>query len=203
MGAPHCSRWPVGVIALAIGCLGAGAGGAAPAAAGGAASGAAHSGMTLHAEAGYGQATYAFHGDGAPTLTRHLLDLEVGLARPIAAGGALRLGCSLSLMPAADRARQDDSYALITFDMLTLEYGGPGFLRARVGLGLVRVCAPVNEMAIGLSATVGRDVGPVYVGLKGRASRFEVDFEPHGTPPDTKYKLYYAGVVLGLATGGD
>ncbi len=197
----RCSRWFVGVMAL--GCLGAGPLGDARAA----------GGTMLHAEAGYGQATYAFLGESAPTLTRHLLDLEIGFSRAIAAGGALRLGSSLSLMPVAERLRRDDSYALIAFDMLQLAYGGrerPGVrrgllgpVRARGGLGLVRVSAPVNEIAIGVSAGVGCEIGPLYLGFKGRASRFEVDFEPHGAPPDTKYKLYYAAVVLGLAMGGN
>jgi len=187
VGSPHRIRRAIGGLALAAGCLTAGALGE----------------TTLHAEAGYGQATYAFLGDAEPTLTRHLLDLEVGLSRPVAAGGALRLGSSLSLMPVTERTQRNNSYALITFDMLTLEYSGLRPLRARAGLGLVRVCGPVNEIAIGLAATVACDIGPVYVGVKGRTSRFEVDFEPHGVALEPKYKLYYAGLVLGLAGSGD
>jgi hypothetical protein len=208
VGVLRRSRWPAGSVALAIAWLGTGAHAAVP----GATPGAGHAGRMLYVEAGYGQATYAFKGDGAPTLTRHLLDLEGGLSRPIAAGGALRLGSSLSLMPPAGREWDGESYALVTFDMLKLAYTTPsrvhgraglGPFHARGGLGFVRVFAPVNEVAIGLSATVGCDVGPLFVGLKGRTARFEVDFEPHGTPPDTKYKLYYAGIVLGPALRGD
>jgi hypothetical protein len=197
--APCRSRRPIGVLALALIWPGAGTHAMAKS-------------TTLYAEVGYGQATYAFQDEGEPTLTRHLLDLEGGFLRPIAAGGALRLGCSLSLMPATEHTGQDDSYSLITFDMLKLECAGLGrpgghkwlaSLRARAGFGLVRVFAPVNELAMALSATVGCDVGPWYIGLKGHAARFEVDFEPHGTPPDTKYKLYYAGIVFGRALGED
>jgi len=151
----------------------------------------------LYLHAGYGQATYDFFDQDGPILTRPLLDMEAGLLRPIGLGGDLRLGSSVSAMPSVEDAFGSESYAMLTLDMLKLEYAGLRHLRARAGLGLVRLSAPVNELAIGLSATVGWAYRGWMLAVNGRTSRFEVDYVPNGVPDDTKFKLYYLGLVVG------
>ncbi len=154
----------------------------------------------LHTEAGYGRATFDFQRPGEPTFTRSMLDLEAGLRRSIGLGGSLRLGTSAALMLALDRPL-DDSYSCFALDMLSLE-GAYGPLRARAGVGLVRVFAPMHELAAALFCGIAVDTGPFFLGAKARAARFEVDFEPHGIPPDTKHDFFYAALVVGRSWQG-
>ncbi|MBP6875945.1 MAG: hypothetical protein KBD56_07745 [Candidatus Eisenbacteria bacterium] len=155
---------------------------------------------SLYAEAGYGRATFEFQRPGEPTFTRSMLDLEAGLRRSIGLGGSLRLGTSAALMLALDRPL-DDSYSCLALDMLALE-GAHGPWRARAGMGLVRIFAPVHELAAALFCGIAVDTGPFFLGAKARAARFEVDFEPHGIPPDVKHDFFYAALVVGRSWQG-
>lgn len=172
------------VIVALIACFAAGAVSAAPIAKDGDQPG-------FFLDAGWGHAQFDFRDLPDASFARDFADVEVGLFRPVRRGSRFRIGSGLGLLVTLDRPLHD-SYSLLCLDALMADYSF-GFLQARAGLGLLRAWAPVNEITMGVTFAAAVDLGPLAIGIKSRLARFEVDFEPHGHYPDTKYTVSYIG----------
>ena len=144
---------------------------------------------------GSGRAFYDLLHPRERLFVRDLLDLEIGLERPLASGSPVRFATALEAMLTLDRA-WPDSYSLLAFDVLRCAYEGWRPLRFEAGLGLLQALAPVNALTIGALAAVSVALGSYDLGLKVRAARFEVDYDPHARRVPGKYQPTYVGVTM-------
>ncbi|MEZ4648284.1 MAG: capsule assembly Wzi family protein [Candidatus Eisenbacteria bacterium] len=151
---------------------------------------------------GGGRAEYDFVEESSADFSRDLIDVGLGVSRPMGDSGAARLGVRGSVLAAPGHGGSD-SYSLLALDFVHLTYAPGGVPFGFQGAaGLLRVSAPVNELALAWSGGAFVRFGQVHLTGTYRLTRFEVDYEPLGTGDGTKYDLrsWNIGVSIPLFT---